>query len=238
MFRGEPRAAGTLGLYEPVHGSAPDIAGRGSRTDCDLPVGGHDAPLSLPAPRGGRPHRRGRGEGPRRGSAIAPATWALIGGTRKVGDLIMAAPSTMMAEVPGLGGPVLRRTSRSATSTSTASAARCSTSTTSGSRLLTQNTAPIHVDRHYSARHRVRPAAGRLHLHARPRHRPERRRTCPRTSWPTWAGTRCGCPHPVFEGDTIYSESEVLAVRASRLAPGGRASSPSGAPATTRTASS
>ncbi len=47
-------AEGDPGLFEPVHGSAPDIAGRGRRQPPgDLPIGGDDAPP--------RPWRRGRG---------------------------------------------------------------------------------------------------------------------------------------------------------------------------------
>lgn len=56
--------------------------------------------------------------------------------------------------------------------------------------LLTQNTAPLHVDHHYAGRQGM--SQGRA------------------------SSTK---PHPVFEGDTIYSHSEVLAVRPSRSRP-------------------
>ena len=43
---GEPRRAGVAGLYEPVHGTAPDIAGQGvANPDRGHPVGGHAAAL-------------------------------------------------------------------------------------------------------------------------------------------------------------------------------------------------
>ena len=68
-------ADGGPGLFEPVHGSAPDIAGQGDRQPArDLPLGGDDA-----APRP-RPARRGRrGSRPRStpcsSAACAPPTW-------------------------------------------------------------------------------------------------------------------------------------------------------------------
>ena len=38
--------------------------------------------------------------------------------------------------------------------------------------------------------------------------------------WPTWAGRTSCCSAPVFAGDTIYAESEVLEVRDSSSRPG------------------
>ena len=71
-------AEGSFGMYEPIHGSAPDIAGRDiARSDGYDSVRGHDAPLYLRSgqrsrrrrkcgkagPGGRRPHRRHRKTG-------------------------------------------------------------------------------------------------------------------------------------------------------------------------------
>ena len=57
---GLDRRAGGPGLYEPIHGSAPDIAGQGDRQpDRHHPLGGHAAaPLARARGRGGRGSRR------------------------------------------------------------------------------------------------------------------------------------------------------------------------------------
>ena len=37
--------------------------------------------------------------------------------------------------------------------------------------------------------------------------------------WPIWAGTKCASPIQLFEGDTLYSQSEVLEKRESKSRP-------------------
>ena len=60
-----------MSLYEPIHGSAPDIAGRGHRQPLrHHPLGGHDARPEL------RPAR------PRRAPSRAAVETALDGGAR------------------------------------------------------------------------------------------------------------------------------------------------------------
>ena len=84
--------------------------------------------------------------------------------------------------------------------------------------LLTQNTAPIHVDHAFAAKTEYgRPLVDSTFTVAL---RPARaQRMSPRTSSPTSGGMRSGSPAPVFEGDTIYSRSEVIEKRGSRSRP-------------------
>ena len=72
---GETRTAhGILGVYEPIHGSAPDIAGTGRRqSGRDHPVRGDDAALVVRSARRGGRHR-GRGAPDARGRLSGPAT--------------------------------------------------------------------------------------------------------------------------------------------------------------------
>ena len=57
----------SLGLYEPIHGSAPDIAGQGKANPCaDDPVGGDDAATIRSTGERGAADRGGGGEGDRR----------------------------------------------------------------------------------------------------------------------------------------------------------------------------
>ena len=87
--------ANNKGLYEPIHGSAPDIAGQGhGQSAGDDPVARDDVALHVRPRRRGRPDRaRGaRGAGAR---ACAPPTLphrvsATIG-TRAMGDAVVAA---------------------------------------------------------------------------------------------------------------------------------------------------
>ena len=74
---GAARRPGMLGLYEPIHGTAPDIAGRGHREPLGgNPEGGHDAALVVRAgQRGGGAHR------------VRPSGRTLTDGIR-TGDLI------------------------------------------------------------------------------------------------------------------------------------------------------
>ena len=66
---------------------------------------------------------------------------------------------------------------------------------------------------------RVGAAARRLDVHARARRRASPCRTCPSAA-STSAGARCACRRPVFAGDTIRAETEVLAKRESKSRPG------------------
>jgi itaconyl-CoA hydratase len=103
--------------------------------------------------------------------------------------------------------------------------------------LLTQNTAPIHVDRHYSAGTEFgRPLVDStftLALVTGQSVADVSQNVIANLGW-----DEVRLPHPVYEGDTIYSESEVLAARESRSRPERAASSPCGRRATTRTARS
>ena len=87
--------------------------------------------------------------------------------------------------------------------------------------LLTQNTAPIHVDRHYAAGTEFgRPLVDStftLALVTGQSVADVSQNVMANLGW-----DEVRLPAPVYEGDTIYSESEVLAVRESRLAAGGR----------------
>ncbi|WP_217912863.1 MaoC family dehydratase [Miltoncostaea marina] len=84
--------------------------------------------------------------------------------------------------------------------------------------LLTQNTAPIHVDRHYAAGTEWgRPLVDSTFTLAL-----VTGQSVPDVSQNVMANLgwdEVRLPAPVFEGDTIYSESEVLAVRPSRSRP-------------------
>ena len=91
--RASAERAAAVGLYEPVHGTAPDIAGQGDRQpDRGDPVGG-DAAAVLARP-GRRRGSRGRGgrcgcssRGTARGTSTRPApSWS---GTTEMGDLIV-----------------------------------------------------------------------------------------------------------------------------------------------------
>ena len=63
-----------VSLYEPIHGSAPDIAGRGSGQPVrHHPLGGHDA-RAEPRPGGRGARRRGGRRGGPRGRRCAPPT--------------------------------------------------------------------------------------------------------------------------------------------------------------------
>ncbi len=81
---------GTLGLYEPVHGSAPDIAGQGiANPIATLLSAAMMLRYSLARP------RRPTASTPRwrrcSARATAPATWAATSARGQVGDLILAA---------------------------------------------------------------------------------------------------------------------------------------------------
>jgi itaconyl-CoA hydratase len=84
--------------------------------------------------------------------------------------------------------------------------------------LLTQNTAPIHVDRHYAAGTEFgRPLVDStftLALVTGQSVADVSQNVMANLGW-----DEVRLPAPVFEGDTIYSESEVLAARASRSRP-------------------
>jgi acyl dehydratase len=84
--------------------------------------------------------------------------------------------------------------------------------------LLTQNTAPIHVDAHHAAGTEWgRPLVDSTFTLAL-----VTGQSVPDVSQNVFANLgwdEVRLPAPVFEGDTIYSESEVLAVRGSRSRP-------------------
>ena len=88
-------ADGGPGLFEPVHGSAPDIAGAGHRQPAgDVPLGGDDAaPRPRAAPRT-RPRSRPRST-PCSSAACAPPTWPSRGerprsGRREMTEAVLA----------------------------------------------------------------------------------------------------------------------------------------------------
>ncbi len=85
--------------------------------------------------------------------------------------------------------------------------------------LLTQNTAPIHFDAHYAAGTEFgRPLVDStftLALVTGQSVSDVSQNVLANLGW-----DEVRLPAPVFEGDTIYSESEVLSVRASRSRPG------------------
>lgn len=84
--------------------------------------------------------------------------------------------------------------------------------------LLTQNTAPIHVDRHYAAQTEFgRPLVNSCYTLALVTGQSVTDVSLNVIANLGWDEVRL--PHPVFEGDTVYSRSEVLEVRASRSRP-------------------
>lgn len=84
--------------------------------------------------------------------------------------------------------------------------------------LLTQNTAPLHVDHHYAAQTEFgRPLVDStftLALVTGQSVTDVSQNVFANLGW-----DEVRLPHPVFEGDTIYSQSEVLALRESRSRP-------------------
>src|SRR5437588_11901828 len=84
--------------------------------------------------------------------------------------------------------------------------------------LLTQNTAPIHFDHHYAAQTEFgRPlvnSAFTLALVTGQSVTDISQNVMANLGW-----DEVRLPHPVFEGDTLYSQSEVLAKRESRSRP-------------------
>ncbi|MHB2017997.1 MAG: MaoC family dehydratase [Candidatus Xenobia bacterium] len=85
--------------------------------------------------------------------------------------------------------------------------------------LLTQNTAPIHVDAHYAAQTEFkRPLVDStftLALVTGQSVSDVSQNVFANLGW-----DEVRLPHPVFEGDTIYSQSEVLSIRESKSRPG------------------
>jgi itaconyl-CoA hydratase len=85
--------------------------------------------------------------------------------------------------------------------------------------LLTQNTAPIHFDHHYAAQTEFgRPLVDSTFTLALVTGQSVTDVSQNVFANLGWDDVRL--PHPVFEGDTIYSQSEVLEARASRSRPG------------------
>lgn len=84
--------------------------------------------------------------------------------------------------------------------------------------LLTQNTAPVHVDHHYAAQTEFgRPLVNScltLALVTGQSVADVSRNVMANLAW-----DEVRLPHPVFEGDTLYSSSEVLEARPSRTRP-------------------
>lgn len=84
--------------------------------------------------------------------------------------------------------------------------------------LLTQNTAPIHVDHHYAAQTEFgRPLVDSTFTLALVTGQSVTDISQNVLANLGWDEVRL--PHPVFEGDTIYSQSEVLHTRESRSRP-------------------
>jgi acyl dehydratase len=84
--------------------------------------------------------------------------------------------------------------------------------------LLTQNTAPIHFDHHYAAQTDFgRPLVDSTFTLALVTGQSVTDVSQNVFANLGWDDVRL--PHPVFEGDTIYSQSEVLALRASHSRP-------------------
>lgn len=84
--------------------------------------------------------------------------------------------------------------------------------------LLTQNTAPIHVDHHYAAQTEFgRPLVDSTFTLALVTGQSVADVSQNVFANLGWDDVRL--PHPVFEGDTIYAQSEVLSVRESRSRP-------------------
>jgi itaconyl-CoA hydratase len=84
--------------------------------------------------------------------------------------------------------------------------------------LLTQNTAPIHVDHHYAAQTEFgKPLVDSTFTLALVTGQSVADISQNVFANLGWDEVRL--PHPVFEGDTIYSQSEVLATRESRSRP-------------------
>ena len=84
--------------------------------------------------------------------------------------------------------------------------------------LLTQNTAPIHVDHHYAAQTEFgRPLVDSTFTLALVTGQSVTDISQNVLANLGWDEVRL--PHPVYEGDTIYSQSEVLAARESRSRP-------------------
>ncbi|MGH7910262.1 MAG: MaoC family dehydratase [Candidatus Dormibacteraceae bacterium] len=84
--------------------------------------------------------------------------------------------------------------------------------------LLTQNTAPIHVDRHYAAQTEFgRPLVNSCYTLALVTGQSVTDVSQNVMANLGWDEVRL--PQPVFEGDTIYSRSEVLELRPSRSRP-------------------
>jgi acyl dehydratase len=84
--------------------------------------------------------------------------------------------------------------------------------------LLTQNTAPIHFDHHYAAQ----TAFGKPLVDSTFTLALVTGQSVTDVSQNVFANLgwdEVRLPHPVFEGDTIYSQSEVLALRESRSRP-------------------
>lgn len=84
--------------------------------------------------------------------------------------------------------------------------------------LLTQNTAPIHFDHHYSSQTEFRrplvDSTFTLALVTGQSVTDISQNAFANLGW-----DEVRLPHPIFEGDTIYAQSEVLATRASRSRP-------------------
>jgi acyl dehydratase len=84
--------------------------------------------------------------------------------------------------------------------------------------LLTQNTAPVHFDRHYAAQTEFgRPlvnSAFTIALVTGQSVSDISQNVMANLGW-----DEVRLPHPLFEGDTVYSASEVIATRASRSRP-------------------
>ena len=84
--------------------------------------------------------------------------------------------------------------------------------------LLTQNTAPIHVDRHYAEQTEFgRPLVNSCYTLALVTGQSVTDVSQNVIANLGWDEVRL--PHPVFEGDTVYSRSEVLGTRISRSRP-------------------
>ena len=84
---------------------------------------------------------------------------------------------------------------------------------------LTHNTNSIHFDAVHAGAHAVRPDPRQQRLHARADHGDDGARTRARTPPRTSRWTDITLPSPVFVGDTLWAESEILDKRESKSNP-------------------
>ena len=85
--------------------------------------------------------------------------------------------------------------------------------------LLTMNKHPLHFDTEYAAHSEFGKPLVNSCLTLIDRRWHDRRRYQPKSHRQSWAGTDIKLSAPVFAGDTLYAESEILAKRESKSRP-------------------